>query len=85
MAEPTDGGVRGAVFADFDNEGDYDLLKGHTYEKETAGSLVQECINIYKQNGLKTSSFRHVFSRNPCVLACKCLILWIPAFAGMTD
>ena len=53
--------------------------------RPAADCVVQECINIYKQNGLKTSSFRHVFSRNLCVLTCKLLILWIPAFAGMTD
>ena len=33
---------------------------------------------------LQNPSFRHAFSRNPFVLICKWLILWIPACAGMT-
>ncbi|MGI9237413.1 MAG: FG-GAP-like repeat-containing protein, partial [Woeseiaceae bacterium] len=58
--EDTDGGSHGAVWADFDNDGDYDLFNGSTWGESpnTLGNPIND--NLYRNDGLATGSFTEV-------------------------
>jgi hypothetical protein len=52
-----DGGSYGAVWADLDNDGDYDLFNGSTFDGTTG---LGENNNVYRNDGAATASFTDV-------------------------
>ena len=61
-----DGGSHGAVFADLDNDGDYDLINGVTADRPTDSTKVPAPIRIYENDG--NGYFTDVTHRSPDIL-----------------
>jgi hypothetical protein len=55
--DDTDGGSHGAVWADLDNDGDYDLINGTTWDNANPNPGNPESDNVFENTGTASGSF----------------------------